>query len=363
MRAFPPSINEPGIGTVRLYPLNPGEFDGLKNQNSESAQFGLTVAFLMARAQCLPRVVMATGAIGMPDAFSPVQILPVHHIREKLRAFMAHHQSRGASAPPGVVLLPTRDPDGAAVSERYRDQIAEIEAAGSSVVTASTLKEVIDKLGLRRAWLTPQQRRKQILSRALIGLAAVTATAALLVAGSFAHERWQARSLPLEFSTTLDRRQTLMRFPVQTVSSEPDTTQRSLIALCDGAPPGVMIGRWLGIGARAMNSESPGAWAVIAVSPGQLKIQHEGLSIDPNGVVSGAVQIVGKPEPMLVGLLAWRQKNPDIAMLESRIRDALARVSPEEWIARARNLIPQLVPGVVMTVVQTLPAGSACTDQ
>ncbi len=360
MRFFPMSAAEPGIGHVRLYPLNPGEFDGLQDSNSESAQLGLAVAFMLTRTQSRPRLIMATGAIEMKDAMSTVEIRPVHHVREKLRAFMAHHRSRGASAIPSVIVLPKCDPDKVLIRERHHEAIAEFEAAGATVLTAETLSDVIAALDLKQPWLTPAQRSRQFRLRLLRTALLMTAAIGLLAAAQGIYGRWLDRKLPIEFATTLDREQVVTRFPVQTTSSLPDTSRSQLAPLCEGAPPGVLIGHWLGVGARATNDEVPRTWAVIAVSPGQVKIQREGLSIDPSGNVSGALQVVGEPESMLVGLLAWRRREPDLAATESKLRSALHGISSEEWVARARNVIPQLVPGAVLTVVQTLPEGYPC---
>lgn len=325
----------PMVAGVSLYPLNPGDFLGLGEENSESAQLGLALALLLCRSQSPQRSVWATGALQAQPGNREVLVRPVAHVGRKLALLLRHSRRPGAAPPPALALVPLLDTDGAVVTERFAGEIAELSSLGTRVIAVRTLSEASQAVAATDAWTAPWLR----IGRAAALLLAIAASLWL------GHGRWQQRAIALQFVPVADARGHAWMTPARASLDDP----QRLSALCAGTPPALFNGELLALSVAADQGTAM-HYALAAVAPSGLKILP--LPAARAGQVRSLVPVPGPAEPTLLAVLAWRE-TPDLVRVEQGLRSQLAAVGAGERIAHARHLLEQAAPGSLLYLFQS----------
>lgn len=337
---------QPLTARLSLYPLNPGDFLGLGEENSDSAQLGLALALLMCRAQSPARVIMATGALDIVTGSREVAVRPVAHVGEKLQLLHDAHARPGASPAPALALIPSREPDGADPLQRHAALIARLDAMGTRVVPVATLAEAVRWLGATRAWVPWPQK---LAAAALLG-------AVLAVGGALGVRAWQQRPIALEFVPIVDAAGQVWMTPARgrLVRGVPVR----LGPLCPESTPLMLSDEALVLAvAPADRAAEHVAYALVAVSAEGLKLLPAPAADRRDQHLRTWVSMEPGEDLTLVAVLAWRQGGGDLAALESRLRAVIDRTRPGERIARARNLLSGVAPGQLQFLIRSRPAG------
>lgn len=325
---------QPGTAGMSLFPLNPGEFIGLNEENSESAQLGLALALLMCRAQCVHRVVMATGALLPTHGTREVAVSPVAHVGAKLELLAQQHLRPGAPRPPALALIPERDSDGVLTTQRYAVEIARLRELGTDVLPVDTLGAAALAIDALSAWIPPwlQATRIALLSGAVAG------------AVWLGQAQWLGRHIALEFAPVLDSSGRAWLTPAR-AASDP----LRFAALCPGVPPVISDGEALALAVVPAFAEAL-SYALVAVSPSGIKLLP--LPEPSSGGVRAMVPVTGPAESTLIAVLAWRRPM-DLAVVEARLRRRLAGTQPNERIAQARHVLQAAAPGALIYLFQS----------
>ena len=336
------------IGALAV--ANPGDFLGLTAANAGSAELGLALALALFRAQSRTLSILATGTLapGDPDPRVPVQ--PVHHLGAKLAHIDRHFRQAGGSPPPRWCLVPTVDPDGAVVSERYAIAIAALAELGITVQPVATLAEALDLIGARDLAPRPAER----FLRWSLGTSA--AVVSLGVVAMF----WVERPLPLDFvPASLPGGQvalTPMRaywHPERELQPLPECRlgagslplyrNGEVVALRVRLPEtGNGLERLMGHYAVLVGVGSASGVKVLPLRP-----DRSDAALVPGAIQAVLVPVAGPEEDNLLAVLVRRARPFDRDVLHGQLGIHLEGLGPEERISAAGNWLESYAPGVL----------------
>lgn len=331
-------------GEEALHVVNPGDIRGLGPENSSSSELGLALALLMFCAQTPETRALASGALDLNGAGHDAPVVPVHHLGEKLRLALQYFDQPGGPPAPRWFLVPTVDPDGSLVQDKYRAQSAALQARGIELCYVSTLGEAARILGAHRYAPT---RAAYLLRWAVGALCAALAVITLVRVCLDA-------PIALSFAPVADSEHSLIATPVRvrTRGGSPE-----LLAPCrldDGQLPAFTIGDGI---AMQLHAGSADGWslggyhlALVAVSASAgVKVLPVSPSqvLKPGGDVGYQVDVPGPEEETLLIWLAKRGAAFDLAALQDRLRRAETALRPGDNISAVRNILQHAAPGML----------------
>jgi hypothetical protein len=319
-------------GWTRLVPMalwiqNPGEAQGLSDENAASAELGLALGLVMFRHQSAVRQVIATGRVAVRQGDAAV-VAPVHHIARKMQVVLAITRQAGAAAPPGLFLTPATDPDGTPVAQRYAGLIAQLAAIGIEVRPVADLRDAARAVGGLDPIAPPLRRW---LGRTAAGIAAFAALGGLAA--------WALdRPIALTFEPAAFDGGRIAATPLR---ARRDGGMFRLLPGCDGRDgtpqyrPGDLVMAKVRAGSAQDWTRILGRHrlSLVAVTPGNvvkvIPLPGSG-ELDPGGQLSFAVTVSEPAEEMLLYVLARRLRPVDGERLSRELRAALEPRAPAE---------------------------------
>jgi hypothetical protein len=335
-----------------LHVVNPGDVVGLGAENANSAELGIALALLMYRAQSEQRAVIASGALELNNGRRDVPVLPVHHLAGKLRLIVRHFSQPGSAPPPRIFLIPSHDPDGVPIVERYVAEIKSLAELGIGVHGVSTLAEAAHLAGARRRALSSAERRLR---------QALSASAAILAAVVALHY-WFNSSIAMSFTPLSNADGSLVATPARSVlrGSSPQ-----LMSPCrvNGRMPAFPVGEHMAVRLRTDSQQSLAAWfggyqhVLVSVSNSGIKVlpPPTAAPVLPGTEVGYLLEVREPEEETLLVWLAKRGSPFDTAQLEAKLRQQLQTLHPSERISAARNLLQTAAPGALLYLFRSVP--------
>ena len=337
-----------------LHVVNPGDIRGLGPENSSSSELGLALALLMLRAQTPESKALASGALDLSRVDGDVPVLPVHHLGEKLRLVMQHFEQPGSPAPPRWFLVPTFDPDGSPVHDRYRSQCDALRTRGIELRGVRTLGEAARILGAHRYAPT---RAERLLGWSLGAVCAGLALVTIVL-------QWLYTPIPLSFAPIADVGHTLVATPARARMRGTSIELTAPCELDDESLPAFTIGQQMAMRVRAGRSNS---WirmryhlalvAVSASSGAKILPVPAAQVLTPGGEVGYRIDVRGPEEDTLLIWLAKRGAPFDLALLQDRLRRAETPGQPAGNISAVRNVLQHAAPGVLTYYFRSVAAG------
>lgn len=340
-----------------LHVDNPGDIVGLGAENSSSAELGLAVALLMYRSQTQLRSVLATGALDLSHGDRSVPVLPIHHLGQKLRTVVRHFEQPGAAQAPGILLVPERDPDGVAVTERYQREISELQELHVEVRGVGSLSDAAGLVGAHRPAIT---RLEQYIRHGLVAAAACLAMATILHA-------WFVSPIALSFATVANPDGSISATPTRL---GPAGSGIGILPPCHVAnsdTPAFVIGEQLAMSlqtgkARGLSALF-GGYQLVLVSVSSTSGEKSLLPPGRGAVAPGSEMPfrTGVREPEEDTLLVWLAKRGgafDRTELDKEIHGVIDPLKPAEKISAARNYLSHLAPGFLSYTFRSVAAGS-----
>jgi len=328
-----------------LHVVNPGDVVGLGAENANSAELGLALALLMFRAQSEQRAVIASGALDLNSGRRDVPVLPVHHLAGKLRLIVRHFSQPGSAPAPRNFLIPSHDPDGVPIAERYGAEIKALGELGIGVHGVSTLGEAAHLAGARRRALNSAERH---LRQAAYASAAVFAAVLAL-------HYWFNAAIAMSFIPLTNADSSLVATPARSVLR---STPAQLLPPCrvNGRMPAFPVGEHMAVSLRTGSQHGFAAWfggyqhALVSVSDSGIKVlpPPTAAPVVPGAEVGYLLEVREPEEETLLVWLAKRGSPFDTAELEAKLRKQLQTLRPSERISAARNLLQTAAPGVLL---------------
>jgi hypothetical protein len=328
-----------------LHVVNPGDVVGLGAENANSAELGLALALLMFRAQSEQRAVIASGALDLNSGRRDVPVLPVHHLAGKLRLIVRHFSQPGSAPAPRNFLIPSHDPDGVPIAERYGAEIKALGELGIGVHGVSTLGEAAHLAGARRRALNSAERH---LRQAAYASAAVFAAVLAL-------HYWFNAAIAMSFIPLTNADSSLVATPARSVLR---STPAQLLPPCrvNGRMPAFPVGEHMAVRLRTGSQHGFAAWfggyqhALVSVSDSGIKVlpPPTAAPVVPGAEVGYLLEVREPEEETLLVWLAKRGSPFDTAELEAKLRKQLQTLRPSERISAARNLLQTAAPGVLL---------------
>ena len=328
-----------------LHVVNPGDIVGLSAENASSAELGLALALVLFQSQAEPRAVIASGALDLGGATRDIRVLPIHHLAGKLRLVARHFSQPGSAPAPKNFIVPTHDPDGASVVDRYQPEIQALSALSIEVRCVWTLADAAQIVGARRR---AQSRTERGLRRMLAAVAGIIVVA---VAARY----WFNAPIPLSFTPVASAEGSVIATPARSV---PRTSPMELLRPCRAGDdlPAFSVGEYIAVRLRTGSLHGLGTWlggyqhVLVSVSGSGVKVlpPPSTVPVAPGADVGYLLEVREPQEETLLVWLAKRGSPFDPAGLEAHLRRQLQPLQPGERISAARNLLKSAAPGVLL---------------
>jgi len=355
-------VGRSGQGILRsvneaLHIDNPGDIVGLGADNSASAELGLALALLMYRAQTQVRAILATGALELSQGNRSVPVLPIHHLGQKFRTVLRHFGQPGSANAPRIFLAPEKDPDGAAIADRYRQEIAALKEAGVEVLGVSSLGDAARLVGAHGVAMT---RLERIFKRGLV------ATVAGLTGAAIIHA-WYDYPIALSFASVANPDGSISVTPARRGATGAGMGILPPCHVSGTEIPAFAIGDQVAVRLKTGQSHELASvlggyeHALVSISSTSgVKVMLPSLQgpIVPGSETGYVVSVRAPEEETALIWLAKRGAPFDPVALESNIHHVIDPLNPAERITAARNFLSRAAPGSLFFTFRSIARGS-----